>query len=258
MKMSAFTSDGPLRLVIKHENITARKLAEEERLESARRLKRLAAHLETVREEQSATIAREVHDELGGTLTMAKLGLATLADELQDSTPQHDSLLRILDQVNAALQTVKRISADLRPATLDTLGFIATIKWYATRFSQMTGIDIDLHLPEYVRLSRNSSTAAFRIVQEALTNVAKHADASLVCIEMDKIDDLLIIEIRDNGIGLNDAYRLKHESFGVIGMLERARNLGGQLSITSTPGAGTCLVLRIPLDNSDEDGESET
>lgn len=258
MKMSAFTSGGPLRLVIKHENITARKLAEEERQESARRLKRLAEHLETVREEQSATIAREVHDELGGTLTMAKLGLATLADDLQGSAAHHDSLLRILDQVNAALQTVKRISADLRPATLDTLGFIATIKWYAARFSQMTGIDTDLRLPKYVRLSRSSSTAAFRIVQEALTNVAKHADASRVGIEIDKIDGQLLVEIRDNGVGLDEANQLQQESFGVIGMLERARNLGGQLAITSTPGAGTCLILRIPLDDSDEDGESES
>jgi hypothetical protein len=257
MHLSAFPSDGPLRLVIKHEEITARKLAEEELLASARRIKRLAAHLETVREEQSASIAREVHDELGGTLTMVKLGLAMIGDTMERAAPQHSALNRVLDQVSAALMTVKRISTNLRPATLDALGFIATVKWYAAQFSQMTGIATELHLPEYVGLSRSVATTTFRIVQEALTNIAKHAQAGRVVITIDRDGQQLLIAIRDDGIGLSDANQAKPDSFGLIGMLERAQNLGGQLTIAGGPGAGTRLDLRIPLGDNGVDGESQ-
>ncbi len=258
MHLSAFPSDGPLRLVIKHEEISARKLAEEERLASARRIKRLAAHLATVREEQSASIAREVHDELGGTLTMVKLSLAMIGDGMDHAAPQHAALNSVLDQVSAALQTVKRISTNLRPATLDTLGFIATVKWYAAQFSQMTGIATELHLPDYVGLSRSVATTAFRIVQEALTNVAKHAQASRVVIAVEHDRQQLAIAIEDDGIGLSDASQAKPDSFGLIGMLERAQDLGGQLSIAGMPGAGTRLALRIPLGDHGEHGESPT
>jgi hypothetical protein len=256
MHLSAFPSDGPLRLVIKHEDISARKLAEEERLASARRIKRLAAHLESVREEQSASIAREVHDELGGTLTMVKLGLAMIDDSMDHSAPQHAALNRVLDQVSAALQTVKRISTNLRPATLDTLGFIATVKWYAAQFSQMTGIATQLHMPAYVSLSSSVATTTFRIVQEALTNIAKHARADRVIITIERRRQHLFIIIRDDGIGLSEASQAKPDSFGLIGMHERAQNLGGQLTISSPPGAGTRLDLRIPLGDNDVNGES--
>ena len=248
MKMSCFPGDGPLRLVVKHEEITLRKLAAEDQLESAKRLQRLAAHLETVREEQSATIAREVHDELGGTLTMVKLSLAIVANGVA-AAPLQDSLRGILDQIDMALQTIKRISADLRPATLDTLGLVATIKWHVAQFSKMTGIATDLYLPEYLRLSKNRSTAIFRIVQEALTNVAKHAGASSACVAISKSGGDLIIEVSDNGIGLTKSNRFKPDSFGLIGLHERAQYLGGELSVTGTPNVGTRLNLRIPLDD---------
>ncbi|HXE40748.1 MAG TPA: PAS domain S-box protein [Azonexus sp.] len=253
MRLCGFPGGGPLRLVIKHENITAGKLAGEEQMASGRRLKRLAAHLETVREEQSATIAREVHDELGGTLTMVKLGLATVAGSLDASEAQQASIQRLLGQLDDALQTVKRISANLRPATLDTLGLIATIKWHAAQFSQLTGIATELRLPEYVRLSRKRSTAIFRIVQEALTNIAKHAGASRAFISMRKHRGYLNVEISDDGVGLAEDCRFKPDSFGLIGMHERAQYLGGQLSISGMPGTGTCLSLRIPLEDSKKD-----
>ncbi|MGB4065878.1 MAG: PAS domain S-box protein [Azonexus sp.] len=249
MKLSCFPGDGQLRLVAKHEEITERKLAAEEQQESAKRLQRLAAHLETVREEQSATIAREVHDELGGTLTMVKLSLAIVANGVAESTPLQDSLRGILDQIDMALQTIKRISAELRPATLDTLGLVATIKWHVSQFSKMTGIATDLHLPENIKLSRDRSTAIFRIIQEALTNVAKHAGASTAFVAISKHGGELIIEIRDNGIGITKSNRVKPDSFGLIGMRERALYLGGELSVTGMPNAGTRLNLRIPLDD---------
>ncbi len=249
VKLSCFPGDDPLRLVVTHEEITERKLAAEDQLESAKRLQRLAAHLETVREEQSTTIAREIHDELGGTLTMVKLSLAIVANGVAATTPLQDSLRGILDQIDMALQTIKRISADLRPATLDTLGLVAAIKWHATQFSKMTGIAVDLHLPEYVRLSRNRSTAIFRFIQEALTNVAKHAGASTVCVAISKCGGELIIEVSDNGIGLTKSNRFKPDSFGLIGMHERAQYLGGELSVSGEPNVGTCLNLLLPLND---------
>lgn len=249
MRMSCFPGDDPLRLVLKHEDITERKLAAEEALESAKRLQRLAAHLETVREEQSAMIARELHDELGGTLTMVKLSLAIVANGVAATTPVQGSLRGILDQIDMALKTIKRISADLRPATLDTLGLVAAIKWHVAQFSKMTGIAVDLHLPDYIRLSRERSTAIFRIIQEALTNIAKHAGASTACVAISKSDSELIIEVSDNGIGLTKSNRFKPDSFGLIGMHERALYLGGELSVTAMPNAGTRLDLRIPLED---------
>lgn len=253
LSLTCFRGAGPLRMVVVHKDITERMLAAEEQAESAKRLKRLAAHLESVREEQNARIAREVHDELGGTLTMLKLGLATAVDDLAPSTPLHGRLEQLLGQVDAALKTVKRVSAGLRPAMLDALGLIATVKWYAADFSRMTGIETEVLAPDAVRLSRLSDTAVFRIVQEALTNVAKHARASRVSIVMGPRDGYLEVEVRDDGIGLADSDRNKNDSFGLIGMLERAQYLNGSLSIIGRPGEGTCLILRVPLDDPVDD-----
>jgi PAS domain S-box-containing protein len=246
--VTRFPGDGPLRLVVKHDNVTERKLAVERQRETAERFKRLASHLETVREEQSTMIAREIHDELGGTLTMLKLGLVTVVDGIADSQPLHEKLKGMLDQVDAALHTVKRISSSLRPAMLDALGLIATLKWHASEFSRLTGVVTELHLPKYVRLSPERSTAIFRIIQEALTNVAKHANAGKAIIEMRKDGGRLVVELSDNGIGVSDSCLHKINSFGVIGMNERAQYLGGDLTLVALPEGGTRLTLNIPLE----------
>lgn len=256
LSLTCFCGAGPLRMVVVHKDITERMLAAEEQAESAKRLKRLAAHLESVREEQNARIAREVHDELGGTLTMLKLGLATAVDDLAPAMPLHGRLEQLLGQVDAALKTVKRISAGLRPAMLDALGLIATVKWYAADFSRMTGIGTEVLAPDTVRLSRLIETAVFRIIQEALTNVAKHARASRVAIVMGQHNGSLAVEVCDDGVGLADSDRNKNDSFGLIGMLERAQYLNGSLSIVGRPGEGTCLILRVPLDERLDDERS--
>lgn len=246
--VSRFPGDVPVRLVVVHENITRRKELATAQLEASQRLKRLAAHLESVREEQSTQIAREVHDELGGTLTMLKLSLVTTIDNLTTFSPMVSQLQGMVEQVDSALQTVKRISTHLRPGMLDTLGLLATIRWHADQFSRMTGIEIGLQLPDYVRLSAEASTAVFRIVQEGLTNIAKHSGAKKVSITMIKRKGKLLLRIHDNGKGLPKDSLRKHGSFGLIGMLERAQHLGGELTLTGTPHTGTQLVLRLPLD----------
>lgn len=249
LNLSCFQGVGPLRMVAVHKDITERKRAAQAQIESAGRLKRLAAHLETVREEQNATIAREVHDELGGTLTMLKLGLATTVGSLALAPPMQSRFDQLLGQVDAALKTVKRISAGLRPAMLDTLGLVATVNWYVADFSRMTGIVAEVQMPKHLRLSPVRYTAVFRIVQEALTNVAKHAQASKVSIVMRRQTGQLIVEVRDNGVGLKEDDRYKGDSFGLIGMHERAQYLGGWVSIVGQQGEGTCLTLHIPLED---------
>lgn len=248
LSLSCFQWAGPVRMVVLHKDITERKLLIQKQAKNARRLKGLAAHLETVREEQNATIAREVHDELGGTLTMLKLGLATTVDSLNLAAPVQTRCDQLLAQVDAALKTVKRISAGLRPATLDTLGLIATVNWYTAEFSRMTGLEIGLHMPSYLRLSPVRDIAVFRIVQETLTNVARHAQATKVSIAMRKHMGYLIVDVRDDGVGIVESDWRKSDSFGLIGMHERARHLGGWLSIQGTPGEGTLVTLHIPLE----------
>ncbi|CAL95364.1 PAS domain-containing protein [Azoarcus olearius] len=247
-EVSPFPDHGPVRLLVKHDDMTERRHLQEEQVETAARFKRLAAHLDMVREEQSTKIAREVHDELGSTLTMLKLGLATVADD--ETTPPRirNKFAGMLEQIDAALQTVKRISTSLRPATLDTLGLIATISWYARQFSSMTGIDVALQMPEYVRLTPAANTAVFRIIQEGLTNVAKHAGANRVDLTLQKQSGQLVVRISDNGVGLTSDSLSKRNSFGVIGMHERAQHLGGRLTLSGAPQTGTRLTLTIPLD----------
>lgn len=248
VRISRFFDDGPVRLVVVHENITRRKELATAQLEASQRLKRLAAHLESVREEQSTRIAREVHDELGGTLTMLKLSLATTIDSLTSVSPMVSPLRGMVEQVDSALQTVKRISTHLRPGMLDTLGLLATIRWHAHQFSRMTGIAVELEMPDDVPLSAEANTAVFRIVQEGLTNIAKHSGAKKVRITLIKRKGNLILRIQDNGKGPPKDSLRKHGSFGLIGMLERAQHLGGDLTLTGTPQTGTQLMLRLPLE----------
>lgn len=247
MSVTRFPGDGPTRLVVVHDEITERRRLADAHRESAERLKRLAAHLESVREEQSATIAREVHDELGGTLTMLKLALATLADDAASSAPMRPRIEGMLAQVDSALQTVKRISANLRPGILDTLGLSATIRWYAGQFSRMTGIAVELRVPDDMTLPSESSTVVFRIIQEGLTNIAKHSAATKARISLTLRKTGLVLRLHDNGVGLAEDSLSKQDSFGVIGMLERAQHLGGQLSLTTPRHKGTVLTLRLPL-----------
>jgi PAS domain S-box-containing protein len=245
--ITRFAGPGPRRLLVKHENVTARKRAAQVQQESTRRLARLTAHLAMVREEQSRTIAREVHDELGGTLTMLKLGLALL----RESPPAPDSMPTrveaMIGQADMAIQTVKRISASLRPAMLDTLGLGATIRWHAGEFSRQTGIRTVVEIPEAIDLSGEQNIAVYRIVQEALTNVARHAEATTVLISVRIQNRQLVLEVHDNGRGLDEQSLRKIDSFGIIGMRERAQYLGGQLTITAPRGTGTTLRLRLSL-----------
>lgn len=235
--------------LITHDDITERRQAEEAQLRSEKRLKQLGAHMESLREEQSARIARELHDELGASLSMLKLELTLLAKKVAKTQSLYAKFDELLDRADGALQSVKRISSNLRPAMLDVLGLTATIRWYVERFSHSSGIATELDLPDYIRLSDVSGIAIFRIIQEGLTNVAKHSGATRLVIGVRKQEGVLILEIADNGKGVSDADLRRANSFGVIGMQERAQYLGGTLAISGKPGKGTRLVVQIPLDD---------
>lgn len=247
LRVAALALPGALHVLICHEDISERRRTEVALRENALALRRLAGHLESVREEEGARIAGEVHDELGGTLTMLKLGLASILEQLERSPPRRETLVSLLQLSQSSIDISKRISSSLRPRMLDTLGLVETIRWHAAEFSRHTGIACTVHLPEYIRISPERSTAVYRVVQEALTNVARHAHARQVALRAQKNRGDLMLEICDDGRGVAEADLLKGNSYGILGMRERSQYLGGEFSIRGEPGQGTRICLRLPL-----------
>ena len=247
MVVTRFAGEGPIRLVARHDDITQRKQDELEQRRISERLKQLGGHLQTVREEQSALIARELHDELGATLTMLKLGLSAAADSGGGAAADsfYSSMIGLTDK---ALQATKRISSSLRPAMLDTLGLLATLRWYVRQFSETTGIRTMLRLPDYVRVADAANISTFRIIQEGLTNIAKHAGASRAWVHVSKCNGMLVVCISDNGSGIQPADMGRSDAFGIIGMRERAKYVAGELNIFRRPAGGTRLAFCVPLD----------
>lgn len=244
--------DWIVRLEAIARDITERKRMELELADTSTRLRKLSAHVESVREEESAKIAREVHDLLGGTLTMLKLGLATTLEKpAYYHAPMRERLQSLLTLTEDSIQIVRKISSTLRPAMLDTLGLVATIRSYVDEFSRLTGIQNELYLPEYIRLPPQRATAVFRIIQEALTNVARHSGATLVTVRARKYKGELTVRIADNGSGFSESDAggcAKSDSFGLLGMRERALYLGGKVDVKSVTGDGTTVIMCIPLD----------
>ena len=208
--------------------------------------------MEVAREEERARVARELHDELGQVLTSLKLEFMWLVDELCKNEPKPgiqlvNKLQALTGLIEVSIQSVRQISSDLRPAVLDHLGLREVIEWEATKFQARTGIRCRVawglkHEPA----DRTRQLAMFRILQEALTNVARHAHAGAVQIAVRERGRTLTLTIRDNGRGITSAERSSVESIGLLGMTERARLLGGRLSIAGAPGRGTTITANVP------------
>lgn len=222
--------------------------AESELRESRDRLRELSSALQTIREEEKTRIARELHDELGQALTALKMDTAAIEEELNHAQAALKKRTADMKQlIDATVTSVRRISADLRPVMLDNLGLVPTLEWLAKDFSQRSGIEVVLDIPdENLGASGDAATAIFRIVQEALTNVARHAQATKVIISLTHRGGNVALRVADDGQGMDDADRRKARSFGLLGMRERAFVLGGELSVTSTPGKGTEVEALIP------------
>ena len=241
-------SDGPAELAFFFDLATQKDF--EKKLEDSRvKMRNLAVHLLHAREEERKRVAREIHDELGQILTALKMDLQWIEKKFAPRTTQ--VIKKIHDVVGLADQTIQmvhRISSELRPGMLDDLGLAAAIEWLGGDFSRRNGIPcrVDITTPES-RIGGNSSTALFRIVQEALTNVARHAHASRASVELWEADHTLTIRVKDDGRGVTEEQSTSPLSFGLIGIRERVQGLGGEMSITGRPGAGTILEVTIPL-----------
>ena len=211
-----------------------------------------------MREEERTHIARELHDGLGQALTALKFDLAWLAGRLSKTDEVlADKAQTISAQIDGTIKTVRRLSSELRPGMLDDFGLAASIESHAQEFEERTGIRCDVSQVEpEPALSRAQSIAVFRIFQETLTNVARHAQATQLAIRLSAADGRLCLQVRDNGRGLTPDALAGSHSLGLLGMRERAELLDGMLDIASAPGAGTTVTVTIPLNDADS-GEQE-
>lgn len=217
--------------------------------ESSKQLQALAANLELAREEERTQIARELHDQLGQALTAMKFDLAWLADRLKvkDATLAKKAKT-ITSQMNTMIKTVRRIATELRPGMLDDLGLAASIEWQARDFEKRTGLICKVNVSaEDLPLARTQSVALFRIFQESLTNVARHANAQHIEVELTATPEALTLQVHDDGRGIRVQEISSLHSLGLLGMQERAKRLGGTFDIRGIPGDGTILTVTIPL-----------
>ncbi len=228
-------------------NITQSKLEEIEIKQSRMRLSELSAHIEHVKEQEQTRIAREIHDDLGGNLTAIKMALTLLSKRLpleQKELAEKAAYVDLL--VDRTIESAHRIASDLRPSILD-FGIVAAIEWQTEEFQKQTGIPCQFSSTlREINLHTDQATAIFRIFQEALTNIAKHADATQVSVKLAKTDEGLNLKIIDNGRGIAATDRLKPHSFGIRGMAERASTLGGQLNVSTPEGGGAVITIKIP------------
>ncbi len=252
--LSPLCLDGTRAICLIASDLTEAKRAEQELRASSEQLRNLAARLLSVREEERARISREVHDELGQALTAVKMDLAWLAGRLPRTNSQMLERIRATRQLAArTIQSVRRISTELRPGILD-LGLAAAVEWQVQEFETRTGIQCKVRLLTQEVIAPNVSITLFRILQETLTNVARHAKATRADVVLQKQRDRLVLRIRDNGRGFDPEDPSISKSLGLLGMRERAAILGGRVIISSAPGKGTTVTAWIPLRSPEQSG----
>jgi PAS domain S-box-containing protein len=240
-------------------DITERKAAEEKLKANSEQLRALSARLQSAREEEGTRIAREIHDELGSALTSLKWDLEEI-DKLLSSPLKQSTLAEARKKLHApmkltdlAIIAVRRIASELRPSLLDDLGLVAAIQWQAQQFQTRTGIVCHCKCSlEIVELRQEQSTAVFRIFQEALTNVLRHAHATRVDIKLKKDDGYFMLSISDNGKGITEGEKSQQQSLGILGMRERAHLIGGKIEIRGVRGQGTVVIVRVPMSGQDK------
>lgn len=243
--ITAYPSEKGLSVFVK--DITDQKKAEEELGKSQEELRNLAAHLQLVREEERTSIAREIHDELGPALTGLKMDLSWLAEKIPKEEPLLDKIQTMKSLTDANINTVRRISAQLRPGMLDILGLVAALEWQAEEFRNRTGVKCKITIePEEISLDEQLSTDLFRIFQELLTNVARHAQATRVTASFKKKKNYLELTVRDNGKGIAWEQISDPTSFGLIGIRERIHPWKGKVAIKGLANKGTTVTVRVP------------
>ena len=230
------------------DEIEERKHVEKALRASREKLRRLSAHLQSARELERAAVAREIHDELGATLTATKMDLHWFGKTLADGQlPRADKLSEAVELIDSAIQTVKRIATGLRPSILDHLGLWPALQWQLQEFELNFSIPCQIDpAPAGVVLENDAQTAVFRIFQEALTNIARHARATRVRVELRPDRNGFLVRISDNGIGLPPGKIMEPEACGIQGMRERARTFGGDVKFEQTEGGGTSVLVKFP------------
>jgi two-component system sensor kinase len=245
--------DGDIRLyTVMLRDITERVKAERAQRQAREELRELSANLQNIREDEKTRIARELHDDLGQQLTALKMDISSVEQALEGSAsePVRGQLQGMRRLIDVTVASVRRIAADLRPVMLDDLGLIPAIEWLATDFTNRYGIDVERDIETGdARFSPAGATALFRIVQEALTNVARHADATLVTLSLQAGDQTFVLRIADNGRGVHRTAEPAAKSFGLLGVRERAHMLGGAVDIQTAHGQGFVLTVTIPAEN---------
>jgi len=237
------------RIVVTYEDVTDQKRARQELEKSREQLRNLSLHLQSIREEERTRIAREIHDELGQALTALKMDIAWLGNRI---TGKNAALQKKTDYMSSlidnTIETVHRISSDLRPGLLDDLGLSAAIEWQTQDFQRRFGLPCRAELSvEDEGIDRHLATAVFRILQETLTNVVRHAGATEVTVRLSEKKRVLILEVTDNGRGATQAQIEDPRSFGLIGMRERVRPWEGTVLIEGIQNKGTRVVVSVPL-----------
>jgi signal transduction histidine kinase len=242
------------------QELRERKRAEEELEQSREQLRDLSAHIESAREMERTSIAREVHDELGQALTALKMDLSWLNKKLPREQEALIKKIREMSElIGKTIQTVKRISTELRPGVLDDLGLMAAVEWQMQEFQERTQIKCEFTAKdEDINVDRDLATGIFRIFQEALTNVARHANATKVKVSLKERDGQLVLQVSDNGRGITAKQIVHPKSFGLIGMRERARSWNGSVKIEGISGKRTIVTVSIPLNQKEERDDKNT
>jgi signal transduction histidine kinase len=235
-------------------DISERKAAEEKLKAYSEQLRALSARLQSAREQEGTRIAREIHDELGSALTSLKWDLEEM-DKMMSASSDQPKLAVLRGKLHApmkladtAISAIRRIASELRPSILDDLGLVPAIEWQAQQFQERTGIicDCDCFL-EKVELSEEQATAVFRILQEALTNVLRHAQATRVQIKINIENGHFALSVSDNGKGITESEKSEQQSLGILGMRERAHLISGEIDINSVSEQGTVILVQVPL-----------
>jgi len=227
---------------------TGHDITERRQAEAARRVRELAAHLQSAREAERKHLAREIHDELGQALTGLKLEVSYLSRRARLENPEtRGKLAEILRMIDGTIASVRRLATDLRPHILDEFGMLEAMRWQVEEFQQRTGIPCVVELPgEEIDWGPDRATAMFRILQESLTNVVRHAGATRASVRVTKNDEHIVLEVTDDGRGITEDQVEHSRSFGLLGMQERARMFGGVLRIEAGEERGTTIVVSMP------------
>ncbi|MBP6686573.1 MAG: PAS domain S-box protein [Lacibacter sp.] len=243
-----FLSDGRFLAFIR--DITERKKAENELNSSYKAIRKLTSHLQNAREEERTHIAREIHDELGQQLTVLKMDISWLNKKIKqlDNSALTDKIGEVVQMLNDTVNTVRRISSDLRPVLLDDLGLAAAIEWHLTEFGKRSEIITEfITLDSKIEIPRATATGLFRIYQESITNIARHAEASEVIVELFVENNVITLAISDNGKGFDVTGIGKKKTLGVLGMQERTVMLGGSFRIKRNPEKGMKVEVHVPV-----------